>query len=246
MTDGTAFLKGHGTENDFVILPDPDGASIDLTAARGRARSATGAPGIGADGVLRVVRRPRSTPSGRAWPPTREWFMDYRNADGSVAEMCGNGIRVFARYLVDARAGARRRARGSPPAPASSTCTSQDGEVTVDMGARRGPAARPRSRSESAPGRPSTSHGQPARGGLRRRSGRGRRAVERARVRPGAVPRRRERRIRRTPWPRPRRACVCTSVARVRPGRAARAPARLAVAAAAGGAGAVAGRRTGR
>ncbi len=31
-----------------------------------------------------------------------EWFMDYRNADGSIAEMCGNGVRVFARYLVEA------------------------------------------------------------------------------------------------------------------------------------------------
>src|SRR5204862_7434326 len=29
------------------------------------------------------------------------WFMDYRNADGSIAEMCGNGVRVFARYLTD-------------------------------------------------------------------------------------------------------------------------------------------------
>ena len=28
-----------------------------------------------------------------------DWFMDYRNADGSVAEMCGNGTRVFAAYL---------------------------------------------------------------------------------------------------------------------------------------------------
>ena len=30
------------------------------------------------------------------------WFMDYRNADGSIAEMCGNGVRVFVRYLVEA------------------------------------------------------------------------------------------------------------------------------------------------
>ncbi len=55
--------------------------------------------GIGADGVLRVVR-------ARAMGVERdgqavEWFMDYRNADGSPSEMCGNGIRVFARHLVD-------------------------------------------------------------------------------------------------------------------------------------------------
>ena len=29
------------------------------------------------------------------------WFMDYRNADGSLAQMCGNGVRVFVRYLLD-------------------------------------------------------------------------------------------------------------------------------------------------
>ena len=42
--------------------------------------------------------------------------MDYRNADGSVAEMCGNGIRVFARYLVDeGLADAHRADRGRHP-----------------------------------------------------------------------------------------------------------------------------------
>lgn len=87
-----AFLKGHGTENDFVLLPDLD-ASLDLTPERVRALCDRHR-GLGADGVLRVVPAP-STSDAR-------WFMDYRNADGSVAEMCGNGVRVFARYLVDA------------------------------------------------------------------------------------------------------------------------------------------------
>lgn len=81
------FLKGHGTENDFVVLPDPDGSVHgDLAAERVRALCDRRA-GLGADGVLRAVR------SGDGW------FMDYRNSDGSVSEMCGNGIRVFARYL---------------------------------------------------------------------------------------------------------------------------------------------------
>jgi diaminopimelate epimerase len=44
--------------------------------------------GIGADGIIRIVKS------------EGKWFMDYRNADGSLAEMCGNGIRVMARYLV--------------------------------------------------------------------------------------------------------------------------------------------------
>src|SRR5919108_2575815 len=95
------FVKGHGTENDFVILPDP-GGSLDLTPAM-VARLCDRRAGIGADGVLRVVRTKAVLPGdGEALPGDgeAEWFMDYRNADGSVAEMCGNGIRVFARYLV--------------------------------------------------------------------------------------------------------------------------------------------------
>src|SRR5690606_3747234 len=56
--------------------------------------------GIGADGILRVVRS--SAIQEGAATPEAEWFMDYRNADGSKAEMCGNGVRVFARYLLQA------------------------------------------------------------------------------------------------------------------------------------------------
>ena len=82
------FLKGHGTENDFVLLPDHD-RSIhgDLSPERVRALCDRRA-GIGGDGVLRVVREGDG------------WFMDYRNSDGSLSEMCGNGIRVFALHLA--------------------------------------------------------------------------------------------------------------------------------------------------
>jgi diaminopimelate epimerase len=80
------FFKGHGTGNDFVVLPDPDGA-LDLTPDLVRALCDRRF-GIGGDGVLRAV------------VDDGAWFMDYRNSDGSIAEMCGNGARVFARYLV--------------------------------------------------------------------------------------------------------------------------------------------------
>jgi diaminopimelate epimerase len=141
------FAKGHGTENDFVIFADPDG-SLGLSPGLA-ARLCDRRAGIGADGVLRAVRTAVLTAGaagdtaaaggasaaapvgGAARGP--EWFMDYRNADGSVAEMCGNGIRVFARYLaahglvtgtefeVATRSGPRLvRLAG--------------GEVTVDMG----------------------------------------------------------------------------------------------------------------
>jgi diaminopimelate epimerase len=102
MSERIAFLKGHGTENDFVLLPDPDGdlvgdLSPELTAALCDRRA-----GLGADGVLRVVRTEAfDDPASVAARGEAAWFMDYRNADGSVSEMCGNGIRVFARYLAE-------------------------------------------------------------------------------------------------------------------------------------------------
>jgi diaminopimelate epimerase len=92
------FLKGHGTENDFVLLPDHDGSVHgDLSAERVRALCDRRA-GIGGDGVLRVIRT-TALEAGRG--QDAEWFMDYRNSDGSVSEMCGNGIRLFALHLVE-------------------------------------------------------------------------------------------------------------------------------------------------
>ena len=95
------FTKGHGTGNDFVLFSDPDG-EVDLTAAQ-IAAICDRHFGVGADGLLRAVRS-RSIPEGAAAlaeDADAEWFMDYHNADGSIAEMCGNGIRVFARYLLE-------------------------------------------------------------------------------------------------------------------------------------------------
>ncbi|MDI3386386.1 diaminopimelate epimerase [Streptomyces sp. B-S-A8] len=96
MSTRTAFLKGHGTENDFVIVPDPDNA-VELTPTAVAALCDRRA-GIGGDGLLHVVRS-AAHPEARHLADEAEWFMDYRNGDGSVAEMCGNGVRVFARYL---------------------------------------------------------------------------------------------------------------------------------------------------
>jgi diaminopimelate epimerase len=136
--DQVPFLKGHGTENDFVVLPDPDGTRHgDLDADLVR-RLCHRRAGLGADGVLRVVRTeayddPAAvTARGRA-----EWFMDYRNSDGSVSEMCGNGIRVFGRYLVD-----HQRVDPSRGVPVGTragirTLTFPGPEVSVDMGQPR-------------------------------------------------------------------------------------------------------------
>jgi len=93
------FTKGHGTGNDFVILDDPDG-TIELTPALVVALCDRHR-GIGADGVLRVVRSAKH-PDAVGFAADAEWFMDYWNSDGSPAEMCGNGVRVFTRYLLSA------------------------------------------------------------------------------------------------------------------------------------------------
>jgi diaminopimelate epimerase len=87
-------LKGHGTQNDFLVVPDLDGAiSLDAPAVRALCDRRAG---IGADGLLRAVR-PELEPD---WAdPSADVAMDFRNADGSIGEMCGNGVRVFAAYL---------------------------------------------------------------------------------------------------------------------------------------------------
>ncbi|ORI25595.1 diaminopimelate epimerase [Rhodococcus sp. 1168] len=116
------FAKGHGTQNDFLVLHDPD-VEIELLRAR-VAALCDRRQGLGADGVLRVSRAGRLRDAGvldrlPSGVGSTDWFMDYRNADGSIAEMCGNGVRVFAHYLranglesrdcfvVGSRAGAR-------------------------------------------------------------------------------------------------------------------------------------------
>ena len=77
--------KAHGTGNHFILIDDPEG-TFTLTAEM-VARLCDVRTGVGADGVIRVMQR------------EGVWFMDYRNADGSIAEMCGNGVRVFVDHL---------------------------------------------------------------------------------------------------------------------------------------------------
>ena len=132
----TPFVKGHGTENDFVLLPDANGrleVSPEQVAALCDRRA-----GLGGDGVIRVVRTDATDdPAAVAARGEAVWFMDYRNADGSPSEMCGNGVRVLALYLathadVDVR----------EPLPIATrdgvkSVTFERDEITVDMGTPR-------------------------------------------------------------------------------------------------------------
>ncbi|GAA2340409.1 diaminopimelate epimerase [Saccharopolyspora halophila] len=128
---GPAFVKGHGTQNDFVILPDT-GGELELTAERVRALCDR-RRGLGADGVLRVIRT-GALPDAPADVPADVWFMDYRNADGSIAEMCGNGVRVFARYLVESGLAEPGELLIGTRAGVRPVRTRPDGRVTVQMG----------------------------------------------------------------------------------------------------------------
>ncbi len=135
------FAKGHGTQNDFVLLPDLD-AAIELRPAA-VAALCDRRRGLGADGLLRVTTAGAALaaaaldrlPDG---VDSADWYLDYRNADGSVAQMCGNGARVFAHYLR--ASGLEQRDEfvvGSLAGPRPVTLHHVDqtiADVTVDMG----------------------------------------------------------------------------------------------------------------
>lgn len=132
-----AATKGHGTHNDFVLLDDRDG-DLELSPALVAALCDRRA-GIGGDGLIRLVACTALVEGAASAAAGARWFMDYRNGDGSVAEMCGNGVRVLAAFVerlglwdgagelpVGTRAGVRRVV----------TTTGPQGEpwYAVDMG----------------------------------------------------------------------------------------------------------------
>jgi len=128
-----SFVKGHGTENDFVLIPDANGTH-ELTPEQ-VARLCDRRAGIGGDGVIRVVRTDATEdPAAVAARGEATWFMDYRNSDGSLSEMCGNGIRVLGHFLVthadvDPRNPLPIATRGG-----IKTLTFDADTITVDMG----------------------------------------------------------------------------------------------------------------
>lgn len=135
------FTKGHGTQNDFVVLPDIH-TKRDLTVPAVQALCDR-QRGLGADGVLRVTTVGAALEGGvleekPAGVSSEDWFMDYRNADGSIAEMCGNGVRVFAHYLRSVGLEHRDEfvvASLAGPRPVRINSWSQlTADVTVDMG----------------------------------------------------------------------------------------------------------------
>lgn len=85
-----SFTKLHGLGNDFVVVDDR-ARSIELTPAQVQ-RICDRHFGVGADGIILVRPSERSSCAG---------YMHYINSDGTLAQMCGNGVRCFAKFLVD-------------------------------------------------------------------------------------------------------------------------------------------------
>ena len=135
------FAKGHGTQNDFVLLPDLDGRlPLEPTAV---AALCDRRRGIGADGVLRVTTAGAAADAGvfDRLPDgvgAGDWYMDYRNADGSIAQMCGNGVRVFAHYLRASGLETRDEfvvgSLAGPRPVVLHTWDATNADVTVEMG----------------------------------------------------------------------------------------------------------------
>jgi diaminopimelate epimerase len=123
------FSKGHGTQNDFVVLLDRDNVldpSVDDVRWLCDRRA-----GIGGDGLLRAVRA-RHVPEWGGDPDL--WFMDYRNADGSLAQMCGNGVRVFVRYLLEEGLASGPDVEIATRAGLKPASVLPDGRIRVGMG----------------------------------------------------------------------------------------------------------------
>ncbi|KHK96162.1 diaminopimelate epimerase [Microbacterium mangrovi] len=151
MSRTVSFTKGHGTGNDFVIVPDADG-ELDLSADQ-VAVLCDRRFGIGGDGILRVVRSSRIEVGADAAAQGAEWFMDYRNADGSIAEMCGNGIRVFLHYLLNTGLATLDAAGeiGIGTRNGVLTMTRSDLGYEVDLGAFRVESGEPLVRAKGLP-----------------------------------------------------------------------------------------------
>jgi diaminopimelate epimerase len=129
-----SFVKGHGTENDFVLVPDANGRH-ELSAEQ-VARLCDRRAGIGGDGVIRVVRTDATEdPAAVAARGEATWFMDYRNSDGSLSEMCGNGIRVLGRFLAGHADVDPRNPLPIATRAGVKVLTFDGDRVTVDMGA---------------------------------------------------------------------------------------------------------------
>jgi diaminopimelate epimerase len=116
------FAKYHGIGNDFVLFADPDDR-LEITEVMA-ARLCDRRFGIGGDGVIRVA-------TGR---DGADFTMDYRNSDGSIGEMCGNGIRCLAVFAREQGLTNSTELKVATGAGIKALTVFEDDSVRVDMG----------------------------------------------------------------------------------------------------------------
>lgn len=122
---GLPFVKMHGLGNDFVFLDGLE-SDLDLTPQQVIALCHR-RTGIGADGTVTVRRCAEA-----------DYWMDYRNSDGTVAEMCGNALRCLARFVIAAGYESRPTFTIRTGAGVKTVTVAANGatsEITVNMGA---------------------------------------------------------------------------------------------------------------
>lgn len=120
------FAKMHGIGNDFVMV---DGIRETFTDAKLHSLAVAMCDrrfGVGSDGIILAC-------PGTAVPLRMRMF----NPDGSEGEMCGNGVRCLARYLVDEGHATGPRIEVETGAGILILNLQEDGQVTVDMGKAR-------------------------------------------------------------------------------------------------------------
>ncbi len=119
---GFKFYKYHGTGNDFIMINNLDGSLdakfLDIKFLCDRHF------GIGADGLILLESSKKA-----------DCFMNYYNADGTVAEMCGNGVRCTAKFFVEQVKSEKKDLLIDTRAGVKNVVVNKDGSFSVNMGA---------------------------------------------------------------------------------------------------------------
>lgn len=118
------FTKMQGLGNDFVIIDESELSGIKLSRPELAVKLCDRRFGIGADGLMVII--PKGTETDLEW--------DFYNSDGSVAEMCGNGMRCFAKYVFGKGITIKNKFSVKTLAGVVIPEINQDGTVTVNMG----------------------------------------------------------------------------------------------------------------
>lgn len=118
------FTKMQGLGNDFVVVEEKELLNVDITRPELAQKLCDRRFGVGADGLMIIQEKATDT--------DLEW--DFYNSDGSVAEMCGNGMRCFAKYVSQNGITDKKEFTVKTLAGIITPKINEDGSITVNMG----------------------------------------------------------------------------------------------------------------